>query len=1017
MKVLLVSDAEAVLAGVAIEVGMGSYSDPDYMPGLAHFIEHTLVMGSKHYPGTNDFYDLLAENGGASNAFTTGEVTDTNYQVNTDALNATLKILADMYQYPLFPYTTCQLESFAIESEYQLSYNTLFYRVYGVLLDLYDDDSPANKFSVGNYQTLIENVTASGRNFSTELSKQHKKYYSPQLMTMTVISNDSLEAMEETVREYFSSIPVNEDLPNNLYQNLSMPLNKNLGTYAQVLAGEEDGDTVFVFFQLPPARENLDVNPIQYLSYLFDDDGPGSLNAYMRSTGMAYYASATLLENTSFFTIVAFEVGVTYMGLYRVDFIVRVILEYIDFLKEKAINEDVYNAYAQAKRNSFDYGDFESQYPMDKASTLSQHISEFGLNHAFTESTLLNQYDEKVLRKVFDQINTENMVIILASDAFVVDSSILDEITEDPRTIGDPLKAANVTLEEEEESSEAPATASQFLEKKSSKRKTKRRLLDPPDFIASLTTHSLAFAKLDKFLVLYNATYTYQPIPESFYDSLTDSASIDLDNAVYGTPEFTLPNIEDFLASDLRLICNDTDLSVCKSQYKADALNSIESVTLNDGSTMWYQLDRSYLVPRLVVSLILHSPDAVDSIENYAQFMIFCAMIQDIPGIYLSDFAAGDFQTTFGCSRGHAYMFVEGFSDKMDEAIGILAQALEAFGQVAEDSFSSYQMSAAYSASGENIDPEYRVRDLRDQILTQNYYGGTELANAIDDVTQSQWMKKYGGTKKFFYEGLVIGNVLQEAATEYLESLITAFDLELSDKSDIPEDLSRLLNGTYAVYREWNKNSDSNDNEIYNYYQTGPRTHKTEAFLLMLKNQFRNEAFDELRNMRQLGYVANGDFFPSKDVIGFFVEIEGPVKNPQDLDEEIENFIHAFYHYLQNLSDESFQNIKEAFLSMLTVPPITLYDKASIYLTHLLQMTYDFDHSSKLAKVAENFTKEDTIQFYNDTMHDHPNKISLQIWKYEEGATLSSKGLRANETFSHKKETVFDDIDELIASL
>ncbi len=55
MTMLLISNSSATLAGIAIEVGDGSLSDFNYMPGITRFIEHTIVMESTNFPGENGF--------------------------------------------------------------------------------------------------------------------------------------------------------------------------------------------------------------------------------------------------------------------------------------------------------------------------------------------------------------------------------------------------------------------------------------------------------------------------------------------------------------------------------------------------------------------------------------------------------------------------------------------------------------------------------------------------------------------------------------------------------------------------------------------------------------------------------------------------------------------------------------------------------------------------------------------------------------------------------------------------
>ena len=57
MVVLLVSDPQAVKSLSALVVPVGSLEDPEAYQGLAHYLEHMRLMGSKKYPQA----DRLAE--------------------------------------------------------------------------------------------------------------------------------------------------------------------------------------------------------------------------------------------------------------------------------------------------------------------------------------------------------------------------------------------------------------------------------------------------------------------------------------------------------------------------------------------------------------------------------------------------------------------------------------------------------------------------------------------------------------------------------------------------------------------------------------------------------------------------------------------------------------------------------------------------------------------------------------------------------------------------------------------
>ena len=42
-------------AAAALSIGCGSFSEPDEVEGLAHFVEHMVFMGNKKYPEENSF--------------------------------------------------------------------------------------------------------------------------------------------------------------------------------------------------------------------------------------------------------------------------------------------------------------------------------------------------------------------------------------------------------------------------------------------------------------------------------------------------------------------------------------------------------------------------------------------------------------------------------------------------------------------------------------------------------------------------------------------------------------------------------------------------------------------------------------------------------------------------------------------------------------------------------------------------------------------------------------------------
>lgn len=70
LRVTVISDPTTDKSAAAVSVEVGSFADPEELPGLAHFLEHLLFLGSVPYPGENQYSEFLAEHGGYSNAYT-----------------------------------------------------------------------------------------------------------------------------------------------------------------------------------------------------------------------------------------------------------------------------------------------------------------------------------------------------------------------------------------------------------------------------------------------------------------------------------------------------------------------------------------------------------------------------------------------------------------------------------------------------------------------------------------------------------------------------------------------------------------------------------------------------------------------------------------------------------------------------------------------------------------------------------------------------------------------------------
>lgn len=65
--------------------------DPEDLPGLAHFCEHMLFLGTEKFPEENEYSKFLSEHGGSANASTASDHTQYFFDILPEHLPGALE--------------------------------------------------------------------------------------------------------------------------------------------------------------------------------------------------------------------------------------------------------------------------------------------------------------------------------------------------------------------------------------------------------------------------------------------------------------------------------------------------------------------------------------------------------------------------------------------------------------------------------------------------------------------------------------------------------------------------------------------------------------------------------------------------------------------------------------------------------------------------------------------------------------------------------------------------------------
>lgn len=196
-------------SAAALCVGVGSFADPDDLPGLAHFLEHMVFMGSLKYPDENGFDAFLKKHGGSDNASTDCERTVFQFDVQRKYFKEALDRWAQFFIHPLMIRDAIDREVEAVDSEYQLARPSDANRKEMLFGSLARPGHPMGKFFWGNAETLKHEPKKNNIDTYTRLREFRMRYYSAHYMTLVVQSKETLDTLEKWVTEIFSQIPNN----------------------------------------------------------------------------------------------------------------------------------------------------------------------------------------------------------------------------------------------------------------------------------------------------------------------------------------------------------------------------------------------------------------------------------------------------------------------------------------------------------------------------------------------------------------------------------------------------------------------------------------------------------------------------------------------------------------------------------------------------------------------------------------------------------------------------------------
>lgn len=410
------------MAAAALCVNIGSFSDPPDLPGLAHFLEHMVFMGSKKYPIENAFDEFLKTYGGSSNASTDYETTTFEFEIHQRYFHQALAIFAEFFASPLLLPCSMKREKEAIDSEFQMALPSDSCRKQQLFASLAKDGHPMTNFTWGNSSTLNLAGDPEGVKLNQRLRLFWQEHYTADRMTLVLQSKHDLNQLEEWATSIFQGIPSISDQPAipPSFKELGFPFDTLRFKRVIKIVPVKDVHQLCLSWALPSQLEHYRVKPLGYISWLIGHEGRGSLLAYLRqkvwALDLASGNDESGSDHNSTYALFSINISLTERGMAEIEQVIGAVFQYINMLKIQGPDERIWREIQTIEDLSFRYA--EDSPPVENVEALSEHMHKYSPVDYITGDTLVFDFYPDVISKCINALQMDNVNIMILSKDF-----------------------------------------------------------------------------------------------------------------------------------------------------------------------------------------------------------------------------------------------------------------------------------------------------------------------------------------------------------------------------------------------------------------------------------------------------------------------------------------------------------------------------------------------------------------------------------------------------------------------
>ena len=937
LKYMVISYPELDKSAVGIDVYVGASDDPREYQGLAHFLEHTLFLGSQKYPDASYFDNFLNNNSGTSNANTSIESTNFHYDISNDALEESIQIFSEFFKSPLFSKEYIDKELNAIDSEFKLDYRDDSQRLSQLNFFEGYKESPFNTFINGNLETLKKDEI---RDKSIEF---YNNKYDAQIMAVSIFSNKTIEELKNIVIKYFSDI---KSVPGYKLTKKNYLYDKNnMGYLYKIIPIKDNSYISFMWTINTTYSKYIKAGPLTFIESLLGHETKHSLTSYLKKKGYIYslVSSSEYIQDLS--TNISIKIKLTDEGYNNYEKIISIVLSYINYLQKEEIHKDFYEEIKQLSEIEFFLD--EQNDPIDFCENVSRELNLLQPNEVFYISSKIEEYKPDIIKEILESLTPQNLIIYLLSNK---------------------IKSEKEYLENKNMYNIEKIYGTEYL-------KIKKNFSEYIADIKSFPDSDLGYPELNPFLpkdlnmidlVKENINLDEYKYPKKMWDK---------DSIIWYKPivKYKMPKI--YIVG--KAYVSNMNLNLETFYIYIEIFNKIIAIENSDFNYFGTISDNNFSISCSTSSIFIKASGFSDSLEKYIteyfKTLSKLVEIQKIENIISKLNKILDEQIN---SAKNFYLGEVGAQTRKNTQF--ILRKLKVMNKI--EIYQKFRKDLEQNKIPEEF--LFFIKNFLKKVKYEWLVEGNIFYNKAEKIIQiieTELHNLFGGIRpedkinnKVHKEPLSINEIRKQREVNIPSDKIYRYNFSSKD----PKNES----STMLVYFQ-TVNANFKDKDIFNpqLYENYIKIFCLNYIMFYIFNEL---FYDILRTKEQLGYDVSFSTETNNNIFGVKFYVSSSKYNPDEILERINKFIvDNDINKEENFTDENFESYKKSMIVDLMEKPLSLDSEMARDLGYILDRSYTFDERSKFIEyVKEKLTKKDVIDYFNEFIFLKAKRLEVALY-------------------------------------